>query len=65
MSWEQLLGIMAQQAADDRAWRNTPPVACPIDGAVLVAGPDDELNCPMGNYQYPRDGHPSDHRAGP
>jgi len=63
MSWEQLLSIAAQQAQDDRAWRNTPPVACPIDGAVLQPGFEGELNCPMGNYQYPRDGHPAEHRG--
>lgn len=65
MSWEQLLSIMDENRQLDEDWRNTQPVACPIDGAVLQEGPDGELNCPMGNYQYPRDGHPAERRAGP
>lgn len=65
MSWEQLLSIRDLNRAEFEDWRNTPPVACPNDGAVLQAGNDGELNCPMGDYLYPRDGHPVDRRAGP
>lgn len=65
MSWEQLLSIRDENRQFDEDWRNTPPVACPIDGAVLQGGDNGELNCPMGNYRYPRDGHPAERRAGP
>lgn len=65
MSWYQLLAIRDQQREHDRSWRETPPVACPIDGTVLQVGSGGILNCPMGDYQYPRDGHPADRRAGP
>jgi hypothetical protein len=64
MSWEQLLSIMDENRQLDEDWRSTPPVACPNDGTVLQQG-GDVLNCPMGDYQYPRDGHPADRRAGP
>lgn len=62
MSWYQLLDIFERQRQDDEDWRNTPPVACPNDGAVLQLGPGGDLNCPMGDYRYPRDGHPADRR---
>lgn len=65
MAWEQLLSIFAEQRQLDEDWRNTPPVACPNDGAVLQQGFDGQLNCPMGDYLYPRDGHPADRHAGP
>ncbi len=65
MSWEQLLSIAGENRQLREEWRSNPPVACPIDGAVLQAGSDGELNCPMGDYQYPRDGHPADRLAGP
>lgn len=63
MSWDSMLNIIAQQRKDDEEWRNSTPVACPNDGAVLQSGPDGVLNCPMGDYQYPRDGHPATLRA--
>jgi hypothetical protein len=64
MAWEQLLSIMQEQRQLDEDWRDSPPVACPNDGAVLQQqGPDGDLNCPMGDYRYPRDGHPADRRA--
>lgn len=63
MSWGTLLNIMDENRQLDEDWRGSPPVACPNDGAVLQAGPDGELNCPMGDYRYPRDGHPADLRA--
>lgn len=62
MAWETLLGIMAENRQLREEWRGTPPVACPNDGTPLQDGPEGELNCPMGDYRYPRDGHPSERR---
>jgi len=65
VSWYQLLDILAENRQNYEDWRNTPPVACPIDGAILETGVNGDLNCPAGNYRYPRDGHPADRRNGP
>jgi hypothetical protein len=65
VSWEQLLSIRQEQQDMDQEWRDTPPVACPNDGAVLQQGDGGELNCPMGDYRYPRDGHPADRHISP
>ena len=54
MSWWQLKNI-SDEAREERArTANEPPVACPIDGAILDVGPNGIRNCPMGNYRWPR-----------
>lgn len=55
MSWQQLKSILDDNRRFEREDRR-PPEACPIDGAVLDVHPDGRRNCPMGNYQWPRDG---------
>jgi hypothetical protein len=56
MAWEQLLSIRDEAAFYARDERLTPPVACPLDGEPLDAGGRGVLHCPLGNYEWPRDG---------
>ena len=56
MPWEQLTAIKIENRELQREHEQDPPVACPIDGSILDVHPDGRRNCPMGNYQYPRDG---------
>lgn len=53
--WDSLAVILAEGAAWAAEDAATPPVACPIDGTPLESARG-ELNCPMGNYRWPRDG---------
>jgi len=54
MSWEQLQAILKENRADATRRATEPPVACPIDGTLLVVRADGVRNCPMGNYRWPR-----------
>lgn len=45
MSWDQLLAIGRDNAAERRLERREPPVACPNDGEPLESGPRGELHC--------------------
>lgn len=58
MSWNQLLSIIQEAAAEREYWATTPPMACPNDGEPLVttpSGAENELYCPWGDFKYPRD----------
>jgi hypothetical protein len=52
MSWEQLQSIIKQNKTIHTRDMNTPPSACPIDGAVLDVHPNGVRNCPLGNYRF-------------
>ena len=53
MSWRQLQDIMAQNRQLQQTDQQQPPVACPIDGAILEVGRDGQVrNCPLGNYRW-------------
>lgn len=52
MSWEQLQAILQTNRTNTRIEDTQPPVACPIDGAVLDIHPRGRRNCPMGNYSW-------------
>jgi len=56
MSWEQVKAI--QQENRQVIWEEMrePPVACPIDGTLLVIHANGVRVCPMGNYRW--DGGP-------
>lgn len=62
-NWYKVLDILKLNEDELRLWKTTPPIACPNDGAVLAAGDAGVLHCPMGDYEYPRDGHPADRRG--
>lgn len=51
MSWEQLLSIVQEAAAERRAEATTPRVACPHDGEPLSAGPHGELFCTFDGWR--------------
>jgi len=55
MGWNQLLDTIKEnrQIAEQEAAE--PPVACPIDGALLDVHADGRRNCPMGNYRWPEE----------
>ncbi len=53
MSWDQLQDIIATNKREQDRERREPPVACPIDGAILDIK-NGVRNCPMGNYRWPR-----------
>lgn len=55
MSWEQLLQIRDENRAFAEEAANDPPVACPHDGTPLEPGPNGELHCSSGDYEWPRD----------
>lgn len=50
MGWDQLKQIQDFNREDREREAATPPVACPIDGAVLEANAAGDLHCPMDNY---------------
>lgn len=52
MSWEQLQAILQTNKITKQREDIQPPVACPIDGAVLDIHPRGRRNCPMGNYSW-------------
>ena len=52
MSWEQFQAILQENRINNRIDDSQPPVACPIDGAVLDIHPRGRRNCPMGNYTW-------------
>ena len=52
MSWEQLQDILQENRTDRRIYASEPPVACPIDGAILEIYARGIRNCPMGNYRW-------------
>lgn len=51
MSWEQLLGIRAEQADNVRAEPELRRQACPNDGTPYRTGPHGELYCPHDGYR--------------
>jgi hypothetical protein len=55
VSWQQLIDIYAQDAAERAFWAAQPPRACPHDGTPLQNGPGGELFCTHDGYQWPRD----------
>jgi hypothetical protein len=56
MSWEQLLQASQTNRDARRQAETQPPSACPQCGALLDANGRNERNCPLGHYQWPRDG---------
>jgi len=52
MSWEQLQAIRQENNITKRIEDAQPPVACPVDGAILDIHPRGRRNCPMGNYTW-------------
>ena len=54
MGWEQLRNTTKENRELAREASQTPPVACPIDGTVLVIRSDGVRDCPMGNFRWPR-----------
>lgn len=52
MSWEQLQDIVQENRTNRRIEDREPPVACPIDGAILDIHAKGQRNCPMGNYRW-------------
>ena len=55
--WD-LYATLAEQGQYLTYYRSVPPVACPNDGTLLLAGPPQEpgiLYCPFDFWQYPRD----------
>ena len=53
MSWNQLLSMIQEARQSSQQEISQPPVACPIDGAILDVGPTGIRNCPMGNFRWP------------
>lgn len=53
MSWEQYQSIIQENRDRRREDETARPVACPLDGSILVEGPNAVLNCPMGNFRWP------------
>ena len=52
MSWEQLQAILKENKTTRGMDERDPPVACPIDGAILDIHSRGRRNCPMGNYTW-------------
>ena len=52
MSWEQLQAILKENKTTKAMEERDPPVACPVDGAILDIHPRGRRNCPMGNYTW-------------
>jgi len=50
LSWEQIGSIYKEAVELRRKELQTPPVACPIDGDILVWR-NGIGNCPMGNFR--------------
>jgi hypothetical protein len=55
MSWNQLLSIIKEAAAERDFYATNPPMSCPNDGEPLVAGPAGVLHCQYDGFEYPRD----------
>lgn len=56
MAWEQLISIYAEATAYVEQEKTESPTACPYDGEPLDAVGNNILHCPLGNYEWPRDG---------
>ena len=53
MGWEQLKSIADQNREQALLDEQEPPVACPIDGAILEVAADGHIrSCPLGNYKW-------------
>lgn len=52
MGWEQLRAILQDARREKERERDEPPIACPIDGAILEIDEGGVRNCPMGNFRY-------------
>lgn len=52
MSWHQLKAIIDENRQEARSERSQPPVACPIDGALLDVDKNGVRNCPLGNFRW-------------
>ena len=52
MGWEQLEAMLDENREEYEREQNTPPDACPFDGAILDVRSDGVRNCPMGNYRW-------------
>jgi hypothetical protein len=52
MSWEQLDTARDRNREAKRVYDQEPPVACPIDGAILEVNSLGVRNCPMGNFRW-------------
>lgn len=53
MAWLQLQSIADQNEEQEKLDAQEPPIACPIDGAILDIGPDGHTrNCPLGNFRW-------------
>ncbi len=55
MSWDQLTSISEEARETRQRELAEPPVACPFDGEPLDIK-DGIRHCPLGNYEWPRDG---------
>ena len=53
MGWEQLKAILDENRQRRDRLASEPPIACPIDGSILVVRGDGVRNCPMGNFRWP------------
>lgn len=51
MSWEQLLSIQQEAAAEQEAEQAQPPQACPNDGEPLTEGPGGVLFCTFDGWR--------------
>ena len=56
MSWMQLQALIRENREGAQREAADPPVACPIDGALLDIRADGTRNCPAGNFRW--DGGP-------
>lgn len=52
MGWEQIASMINENRAEAQRETNEPPVACPLDGAILNINPRGDRDCPMGNYRW-------------
>lgn len=54
MSWWQVKSILDQNREQALEDAQEPPVACPVDGAILEVAADGHTRaCPLGNYKWP------------
>lgn len=56
MGWEQLNAMIKENRAQAQRDTNEPPIACPIDGALLDVNQNGIRSCPLGNFRW--DGGP-------
>lgn len=52
MTWESLLAVYHEAAAEREAHDNEPPASCPNDGEPLGEGPDGQLVCPFDGWVW-------------